>query len=84
MAPQVLEHLGTWPTERMTTVDERILAQPVQPSSTDLATRAGDPFVAAGKRKGCPACFSGYVTIGLEEDGQERDEPVACRRCCAG
>ena len=24
---------------------------------------AGDPFAYAGERKGCPACFSGYVTI---------------------
>ena len=42
---------------------------------------AGDPFKAAAKRKGCPACFGGFVTIGVEEDGEEHDEAVPCRRC---
>ncbi len=48
---------------------------------------AGDPFAYAGgfarKRKGCPACFGGYVTITVEEGGEERDEAVPCRRCQA-
>jgi hypothetical protein len=30
---------------------------------------------------GCPLCFGGYVTITVEEDGQEHDEAVPCRRC---
>jgi hypothetical protein len=42
---------------------------------------AGDPFRAAAKRKGCPACFGGYVTLGIEEDGTTRDEAAPCRRC---
>ncbi len=29
----------------------------------------------------CTACFGGYVTITVEEDGQEHDEAVPCRRC---
>ncbi len=33
------------------------------------------------RRRGCPACFGGYVTITVEEDGQERDEAVPCKRC---
>jgi hypothetical protein len=49
--------------------------------------RAGDPFAHAREPEGtseaseCPACFAGYVTITVEEDGQEHDEPVPCRRC---
>lgn len=41
---------------------------------------AGDPFAAAGRRS-CPSCFGGYVTITVEEDGNERDEAVRCKRC---
>ena len=29
----------------------------------------------------CPWCFGGYVTITVEEDGQEREEAVPCKRC---
>jgi SWIM zinc finger len=47
------------------------------------AAVAGDPFEAASKRRGCPACFGGYLTISVEEDGQERGEAVPCRRCHA-
>ena len=42
---------------------------------------AGDPFAYAAARRECPACFGGYVTITVEEDGEERDEAVPCRRC---
>ncbi len=57
---------------------------------------AGDPFYAAAHRdddtveahyaslarlEDCPYCFGGYVTITVEEDGQEHDEAVPCRRC---
>ncbi len=42
---------------------------------------AGDPFAFAAKRGGCPSCFGGYVTVTVEEDGQERAEAVPCRRC---
>jgi hypothetical protein len=44
--------------------------------TTDPTTRAGDPFAYAGQRTGCPACFGGYVTITVEEDGQEHAEAV--------
>ncbi len=49
--------------------------------TTDPTTRAGDPFAHAAKRRECASCFGGYVTITVEEDGQERDEAVPCRRC---
>ena len=48
-----------------------------------LRVVAGDPFAYAGKRGGCPSCFGGYVTISVEEDGQEHDEAVPCGRCSA-
>jgi hypothetical protein len=50
-------------------------------TTTNPATRAGDPFVAAARRHVCSLCFGGYVTITVEEDGQEHDEAVPCRRC---
>ena len=42
---------------------------------------AGDPFIAAGRELDCRICFGGYLTITVEEDGQERDEAVPCHRC---
>jgi predicted nucleic acid-binding Zn finger protein len=44
---------------------------------------AGDPFKAAARRRRreCPACFGGCVTMTVEEDDQERHEAVPCRRC---
>jgi hypothetical protein len=40
---------------------------------------AGDPFPHAGAQRGedrsC-TCFGGYVTITVEEGGEERDEAV--------
>jgi hypothetical protein len=49
--------------------------------TTNPSTRAGDPFAYAGERQECPRCFGGYLTITVEENGQERDEAVPCRRC---
>jgi hypothetical protein len=45
------------------------------------AVVAGDPFAHAGKRRECTACFGGYVILTMEEDGQEHEEAVSCRRC---
>ena len=36
---------------------------------------------AALERAECPFCFRGYVTITLEEDGQEHNEAVPCKHC---
>ena len=41
---------------------------------------AGDPIAHAAKREGCPACFGGFVTLTVEEDGREYDEAAPCRR----
>ena len=50
-----------------------------------VAVAAGDGIQYRAKTRGCPggcpACFGGYVTITVEEDGAERDEAVPCRRC---
>jgi len=45
------------------------------------AVSAGDPFRAAGRRKGCSACYGGFVSIAVEEDGQDYEEAVPCRQC---
>lgn len=37
---------------------------------------------AATVPKGCPVCHQGIVYLTVEEDGQERTEPVPCR-CCS-
>jgi hypothetical protein len=50
-------------------------------TTTDPATAAGDPFAYAGERLECSLCFGGYLTITVEEDGQEHAEAVPCRRC---
>ena len=38
---------------------------------------------ASLERAECPFCFRGYVTITVEEDGQEHHEAVPCKRCQA-
>ena len=57
---------------------------------------AGDGFYAAAQhrpdetleahyasleRLECPWCFGGYLTVTVEEGGQEHDEAVPCKRC---
>ena len=82
MAPQVLEHPGTRPTERTHSVD----IKRIHP--------AGDPFTSAPRHEdlrgpdhdrdephGCFACYQGTVFLSYEEDGHEWTEPVPCRRC---
>jgi hypothetical protein len=77
----VLEHPGTWPTERMPTMDE-VRIPP-----------AGDPFTNAprcdprpGEAEWCHCCYDGWVWLGHvvpTPDGDEEivHEPVPCRRC---
>jgi hypothetical protein len=54
-------------------------------TTTDPATRAGDPFAYEGdKPHGCALCMSsGFIFFGVEEDGEEKIERVPCRRCDA-
>jgi hypothetical protein len=78
MAPRVLQHPGTRPTERMPTVDEHRIPL------------ASDPFYAAcrpeqdqyqeGRR--CFYCLEGWIFLGsLDHDGEEVIDIVRCRRC---
>jgi hypothetical protein len=59
----------------MTTVDERILAQHAQHSSTDQEHESND-------QRNCFYCLEGWVFLGsLDHDGEEVYESMRCRRC---
>jgi hypothetical protein len=68
MAPQVVAHPGTRPTEGRATVDTTILRTTTEevPIPTDETLHG---------------CYEGFVYIGHEEDGEEVIEAVPCRRC---
>jgi hypothetical protein len=72
----VLEHPGTRPTEeRVTTVDERILAQHAQHSPTDQEHEGTE-------ERNCLYCLEGWVFLGsIGHDGEEIVEAIRCRRC---
>ena len=75
MAPQVLAHLGTWPTERVQTVDENILAPSGHPVDAD--DQEHDE-----QSTSCFYCLEGWVFLGsLGHDGEEIVEAIRCRRC---
>jgi hypothetical protein len=81
MAPQESPLLEARPTGRKdpTVSESKSSAHAHTSFTTDPATRAGDPFAYAGER--CALCFGGYVTITVEEDGQEHHQAMPCRRC---
>jgi hypothetical protein len=76
MAPQELQLLGTRPTEeRVTTVDERILAQHAQHSPTDQEHEGTEEC-------NCFHCLEGWVFLGsIGHDGEEIVEAIRWRRC---
>jgi hypothetical protein len=75
MAPRVLAHPGTRPTESEVTVDERILAQRAQHSPTDKEHEDRE-------QRNCFYCLSGWVFLGsLGHDGEEVFDAIRCRRC---
>ncbi len=75
MAPRVLAHPGTWPTERKPTVDERILAQHAQCSPTEEEHEGSE-------ERNCFYCLSGWVFLGsIGHDGEEVVDAIHCRRC---
>jgi hypothetical protein len=80
MAPQVLEHPGTRPTERMQTVDTRESSAP----HAHLFTEDHDDTVEAHYaclERPC-ACKGGWVFVGyIDEHGEERETFYHCRRC---
>ncbi len=76
VAPRVVTHPGTRPTESEVTVDERILAQRAQHSPTNEEHEGGE------ERRSCFYCLEGWVFLGsLDHDGEEVIESVRCRRC---
>ncbi len=76
MAPQVLAHPGTRPTEKgWLAVDERILAHRAHPSPTDQEHRGSE-------ERTCFYCLEGWVFLGsLDYDGEEIVEAIRCRKC---
>ena len=76
MAPRVLEHPGTRPTEKgWLTVDEKSLAHPAHgvPLERDLKGR---------EETSCLYCLEGWVFLGsIGHDGEEVSEAIRCRRC---
>ena len=80
MAPQVLEHPGARPTERMKTVDTAESSAPHAHPSTDEHDDTVETHYACLERP-C-ACLEGRVFVGyIDEDGEEREASYACRRC---
>jgi uncharacterized protein (DUF169 family) len=83
MAPAVVGHPGTRPTEiRRPTVDES--KSSAHARTIDPATRAGDPFAYAGERS--HGCYGGWVYLGFDvedENGEHAEDVqrVPCRRC---
>jgi hypothetical protein len=76
MAPRVLTHPETRPTETEETVDERILAQHAQHSPTDQELEDSE------ERRSCFYCLEGWVFLGsIGHDGEEIVEAIRCRRC---
>jgi hypothetical protein len=76
MAPRVLQHPGTRPTEKgWLAVDERILAQRAHPSPADQEHQGTE-------ERNCFYCLEGRVFLGsLDHDGEEIVEVIRCRRC---
>ena len=84
MAPRVLEHPGTRPTENNraeeATVDKKSLAHPAHPSTADDQEHEG----GEEPRRSCFYCLEGWVFLGsLDHDGWEIVEAIRCRRCNA-
>jgi hypothetical protein len=82
------KHPGTRPTEeRVATVDTKSIS-PAGDGFYAAAKHRSDHddtvethYAALERPHECPLCFRGYVTITLEEDGQEHHEAVPCKRC---
>jgi hypothetical protein len=86
MAPQVVEHLGTRPTERMQTVDTRESSAPHAHPSTEEHDDTVEAHYACLERP--HVCLEGWVFLGrVVESEHDLDglvveyERVPCRRC---
>jgi hypothetical protein len=77
MAPQVVAHPGTRPTQRMQSVD----TPRVHPHDHDDDTV--EAHYACLERP-C-TCIDGWVFVGyIDENGKEREASYPCRRCADG
>jgi hypothetical protein len=85
VAPQVLEHPGARPTERMQTVDTRESSAARAHPLTEEQDDTVEAHYSGFERLRPCACMSGVVYIGhlVEADGEEVEvvEAVPCRRC---
>jgi hypothetical protein len=76
MAPRVLAHPGTRPTERMPTVDKQILAR------TGRTVPVEHDHQDSEEQMSCFYCLEGWVFLGsLDHDGEEVVDAIRCRRC---
>jgi hypothetical protein len=88
MAPRVLEHPGTRPTEKgWLTVDTNILRKD-SPESSAPTDEIVETHYAALERAACLFCYEGWVFLGFEGEDEQGEhveviERVPCRRCCA-
>jgi hypothetical protein len=77
MAPRVVGHPGTRPTERDDTVDKDILAPSGHPVGVGEEEHGNEST-------NCFYCLEGWVFLGsLSHDGEEIVEAIRCR-CCGG
>ena len=86
MAPQVLEHLGARPTERMKTVDTAESSAPhAHPSTKDHDDTLEAHYASLERPHACTdgTVFIGHLVVG--DDGEEVEvfEAVPCGRCAA-
>ena len=79
MAPQVLEHLGARPTRRSLMDTPESSAPHAHPSTEDHDDTLEAHYACL--ERPC-ACLEGWVFVGyVNEDGEEREDSYACRRC---
>jgi hypothetical protein len=77
MAPRVLTHPETRPTETEETVDKDILARSGRIVPANHAHEGSDE-----PKRGCFYCLEGWVFLGsIGHDGEEIVEAIRCRRC---
>jgi hypothetical protein len=84
MAPRVLEHPGTRPTERIGTlaVDIRESSAPHAHSSTEKHDDTIEAHYSGLERLRPHVCIEGWVFVGyIDEYGKEREVSYPCRRC---
>jgi hypothetical protein len=83
MAPRVLEHPGTRPTERMQTVDTReSSAAHARPSTTEDHDGTVEAHYSGLERLRPCACMGGWVFVGyIDEYDEEREASYPCHRC---